>query len=262
MLRIIAALLLGHGIVAGAAPRSSDIDSSEFPLMSSAHRTLPDASPRPLAARGEATREDIEDFTDGFVAGRAATSHFAGLVIAVVKDGALLFSKGYGYADLERRIPVTAGETLFRMGSVAKLFTATAAMQQVERRKLELDRDVNAYLRDFVVDENYPQPVTLRHLLTHTAGFEQRGATAIFVDDASKLVPLSESLRRHLPARIWPADGATTAPRAAYSNWGMALAGWMVELSSDIPFDDYVERNIFAPLGYMEIGRASCRERV
>lgn len=249
MLWIIAALVLGHSIVAGAAPRSSDMDAGESPLASSAHRTLPDASPRPLAARSEATREDIEDFTDGFVAGRAATSPFAGLVVAVVKDGALLFSKGYGYADLERRIPVTAGTTLFRLGSVSKLFTATAAMQQVERRKLELDRDVNAYLRDFVVDENYPQPVTLRHLLTHTAGFEQRGATAVFVDDASKLVPLSESLRRHLPARVWPADGATTAPRAAYSNWGMALAGWMVELSSAVPFDDYVERNIFAPLG-------------
>lgn len=248
MLRIIAALVLGHGIVAGAAPRSSAMDASEPPLASSSHRTLPGASPRPLAARSEAMREDIEGFADGFVAGRAATSPFAGLVVAVVKDGALLFSKGYGYADLERRIPVAAGETLFRIGSVSKLFTATAAMQLVEQRKFELDRDVNVYLRGFLIADTYPQPVTLRNLLTHTAGFEQRGATAIFVDEASKLVPLSESLRRHLPARAWPAGGANTTARAAYSNWGMALAGWMVELSSGVSFDEYVERNIFAPL--------------
>jgi CubicO group peptidase (beta-lactamase class C family) len=248
MLRVILALLLGQCSAAGAASGVSDMDVGGSQLPSSAHRIVPDASPRPLTPRVEVAREALESFTDGFVAERAATSPFAGMVVAVVKDGALLFSKGYGYADVSQRIPVAPAETLFRIGSVSKLFTATAAMQLVEQRKFELDRDVNAYLRDFSVADTYPLPVTLRHLLTHTAGFEQRGATAIFVDDASKLVPLSESLRRHLPARVWPADGATTAPRAAYSNWGMAAAGRMVELSSGASFDDYVERNIFAPL--------------
>lgn len=249
MLAFLAALVGAHLSLAHAESRRNEQGVNGSDASSLRHRIIPDASPRPLAARAQLTSDALAAFTDDFVQGKMRASGVAGLVVSVVKDGGLLFSKGYGYADLERRVPATPGTTLFRIGSVSKLFTATAAMQLVEAGKLGLDEDVNAYLADLRIPDTFPQPVTLRHLLTHTAGFEQRGATAIFVDDASKLVPLSESLRRHLPARVWPPGDATSGLRAAYSNWGMALAGHMVERASGMDFDQYVERNIFAPLG-------------
>src|SRR5437016_8223166 len=95
----------------------------------------------------------------------------AGAVVSVVKDVQVLFQKGYGYADFEAKQPVLPDQTLFRPGSISKLFTATAVMQLVEQGKLDLDRDVSGYL-DFAIPKTYPEPVTLRQLLTHTAGFE------------------------------------------------------------------------------------------
>ena len=97
--------------------------------------------------------------------------HIPGAAVSVVKDGRLFFAKGYGYADLENGIPVDPEQTVFRIGSVGKLFTWTAVMQLAEQGKLDLDADINAYL-DFRIPDTYPQPVTLKHLMTHTAGFE------------------------------------------------------------------------------------------
>src|SRR4029434_6701749 len=96
----------------------------------------------------------------------------AGAVVSVVNDGHVLFQKGYGYADVEAKKPVLADQTLFRPGSISKLFTATAVMQLVEQGKLDLDRDVSEYL-DFAIPKTFPEPVTLRQLLTHTGGFEE-----------------------------------------------------------------------------------------
>ena len=91
-----------------------------------------------------------------------------------MKDGQLFFAKGYGYANLERHTPLVADQTLLRVGSIAKLFTWTAVMQLVEQGKLDLNADVNTYLADVVIPATYPAPITLAHLLTHTAGFEDR----------------------------------------------------------------------------------------
>ena len=99
--------------------------------------------------------------------------HIAGAAVSVVKDGKLFFAKGYGYADLENDIPVDPEQTIFRIGSVGKLFTWTAVMQLVEQGKLDLDADINTYL-DFRIPDTYPQPITLKHLMTHTSGFEDR----------------------------------------------------------------------------------------
>ena len=122
----------------------------------------------------------------------------------MVNNSQVLFRKGYGYADFESKKPVIADQTLFRPGSFSKLFTATAVMQLVEQGKLDLDRDVNGYV-DFVIPKTYPEPITLRRLLTHTAGFEET-LKNLFVAHESDMKPLSTYLVNQMPARVYPPD--------------------------------------------------------
>ena len=187
------------------------------------------------------TATDVEAFLDGFVPLQLEEDDIAGATIAIVKDGKLLFAKGYGYADVEKKKPVVADATLFRPGSVSKLFTWTAVMQLVEQKKLDLDRDVNAYL-DFKIPEAFGKPVTLKNLITHTPGFEDP-VKGLFVP-VSNQVPLGQYLKNHIPRRIY-APGTVSA----YSNYGAALAGYIVERESGRPFAHYIDENIFRPLG-------------
>ncbi len=166
---------------------------------------------------------ELAAFVDDLIAGQLAERHIPGVLIAVVKDGASLLIKGYGYADLEQGQPVLANQTLFRTGSVAKLFTWTAVMQLVEQGKLELDRDVKPDLRDFRIPNTYPQPITLEHLLTHTAGFED-GSMGMIRRRPEDLEPLGVFLASKYPARVFPPGYVTV-----YSNYGTALAGYLVE---------------------------------
>lgn len=186
---------------------------------------------------------ELEAFIDGMMAAHLRSGKIPAATIAVVKDGELFFAKGYGFADLEKRIPVAADRTLFRPGSVSKLFTWTAVMQLAERGELDLDADVNTYLDGFQIPATFPEPITMRHLLAHTPGFEDGALGYLFVEDESGLMPLRESLARHIPDRVRPPG---TWP--SYSNFGAALAGLVVENVSGMPFADYVEANIFEPL--------------
>jgi CubicO group peptidase (beta-lactamase class C family) len=190
----------------------------------------------------ELTSADLEAFMDGLMPAQLEREDIAGAVVAVVKDGKILFAKGYGFSDVAKRKPVSPAETLFRPGSISKLFTWTAVMQQVEQGKLELDRDVNDYL-DFKIPPAFGKPITLRNILTHTSGFEET-AKELFVADAAKMRPLGEYLRDHIPARIFP-PGVTPA----YSNYATAVAGYIVERVSGKPFEQYIADNIYTPLG-------------
>jgi CubicO group peptidase (beta-lactamase class C family) len=189
----------------------------------------------------ELTATDVETFLDGIMPLQLQRDDIAGAAIAVVKDGKLLFAKGYGYADYEKKKPVLAEQTLFRPGSVSKLFTWTAVMQLVEKGKLDVDRDVNDYL-DFKIPEAFGKPITLKNILTHTPGFEEQ------IKDLFKVggepPNLGEYLKTHIPGRIYPPG---TVP--AYSNYATALAGYIVERVSGRSFNEYVEENIFKPLG-------------
>jgi len=124
----------------------------------------------------EMTAADVEAFLDGFMPMQLERENIAGAVVLVVKDGKVLFSRGYGYGDVEKKTPVSPGSTLFRPGSISKLFTWTAVMQLVEQNKLDLDHDINSYL-DFKIPATYPQPITLRHLMTHTPVLKSRSKT-------------------------------------------------------------------------------------
>lgn len=185
---------------------------------------------------------ELEAFMDGWMAAQMTKNHVPGTVVVVVKAGEVLFAKGYGYADLETLTPVDPETTLFRPGSVSKLFVWTAVMQLVEQGKLSLETDVNEYL-DFNIPATYPAPITLRTLMSHTPGFEDIG------QDLFKLQPeavptLDTYLKTHIPARVF-APGTM----GAYSNYGTALAGYIVERVSGKPFEAYVEDHLFTPLG-------------
>lgn len=188
------------------------------------------------------TRADVEAWLDGFLQAVMARSEIAGGVVVVVKNGTILLQKGYGYADVDRRTPVDPERTLFRVGSISKVFTATAVMQLVAEGKLALDRDINDYL-DFTIPRAFGRSITLRHLLTHTAGFEETGKDAWTIDPATR-EPLETYLPTHLPKVIYPPGEVT-----AYSNYGITLAGYIVQRVAHEPFDAYIERRIFAPLG-------------
>lgn len=209
--------------------------------------TTDTASPQETPPGGGPTdRQEVESFLDGVLAQQMADYSIPGASVAVVKDGALLFAKGYGYADLEQQRAVVADETLFRVGSISKLFTWTAVMQLVELGKLNLHADVNTYLTTFKVPATYPQAITLAHLMTHSAGFEER-QLGLSVLNAADLVPLETYLANDMPARIYPPGTVT-----AYSNYGTVLAGYIVEKVSGVPFAQYVKTHILQPLNMIE----------
>jgi CubicO group peptidase (beta-lactamase class C family) len=197
---------------------------------------------QPPGTAHEMTAADLEAFLDGLMPAQLEREDIAGAVIAVVKDGQVIFAKGYGYSDMAKRTPVTPDSTLFRPGSISKLFTWTSVMQLVEQGKLDLDRDVNDYL-DFKIPPAYGKPITLRNLLTHTPGFEDTW-NDMFVRDAQHMYPLGQYLKTHIPVRIFPPGSVP-----AYSNYGAAIAGYIVQRVSGKPFEQYAAENIFLPLG-------------
>jgi CubicO group peptidase (beta-lactamase class C family) len=187
------------------------------------------------------TAADLESFLDGFMPLQVGHGDIGGAVIAVVKDGKVLFAKGYGYADVAHKRPIVPESTLFRPGSISKLFTWTAVMQQVEQGKLDLDKDISGYL-DFPVPPAFGKPITLRDIMTHRAGFEET-IKQLFVKTAPEMMPRRTYLIEHMPKRIYPPGKVP-----AYSNYATTLAAYIVERVSGQTFEDYVEQHIFQPL--------------
>ncbi len=203
----------------------------------------PDTTPSPSAPAGTRplTADDLGTFLDGLMPTALRAAEIPGAVVVVVKDGQVLFEKGYGYADAKAGKPVDPGTTLFRPGSTSKLFTWTAVMQQVEAGKIDLDADVNRYL-DFHIPALHGVPVTMRQLMTHRAGFSETARDLLTFGKAPPA--LGTVLKRYVPPRIFAPDEGP-----GYSNYGATLAGYIVQRVSGEEFDSYVERHIFVPLG-------------
>ena len=189
--------------------------------------------------RGPTDPAELGAFLDGLITAYRQDHQIAGLTVSVVKDGELFLSKGFGWADVEERKPVDPATTLFRIGSISKLFTWTAVMQQVEEGALNLDTDVNEYL-DFSIPSTYPEPITLRHILTHTPGFEDRAFGLFAETELSR----GEWLKENLPARVRP-----PGTYSAYSNYATSLAGYIVERVTGMDWEDYIEARVMEPLG-------------
>jgi CubicO group peptidase (beta-lactamase class C family) len=236
-LSLAALAVLDVGVAAAQEPLSPEIK----PVVAALAAPVTTAGAGTPAADRPLTAEDVEPWLDGFMPYALHSADIAGAVVTVVKDGQVVAARGYGWADIAHRNPVDPNLTLFRPGSVSKLVTWTAVMQQVEAGKLDLDADVNRYL-DFAIPPRDGQPITLRQIMTHTAGFEE-AIKELISHDPKSVRPLGEYLKRWTPRRIF--DVGTTP---AYSNWATCLAGYMVERVSGMPFDDYVEQRIFQPL--------------
>jgi CubicO group peptidase (beta-lactamase class C family) len=203
------------------------------------------APPIPAPSTADLTGPDVDAWLDGLVPAALERSGIAGAAVTVVHNGEVLTSRGYGYADSgsdgTAPRPVDPDRTLFRVGSVAKVFVATAVLQLVEQGKIDLDADVARYL-DFPLPRTFDRAITMRHLLTHTAGFEERIKGVIELGESS--VNLRDAVAVDPPEQVFEAG---TVP--AYSNYSYALAGYITERVSGTPFDDYVDRNVLDRVG-------------
>lgn len=200
--------------------------------------------PEPADLPSLEDRVALEAYVDGLMAAHMAQYHIPGAVVSVVHQGEIVLAKGYGYRDLATFAPVDAETTLFRIGSVSKLFVWTAVMQLVESGLLDLDADLNIYLTRSAVEilpTFLSTPITMRHLMAHTPGFEDRNL-GLFARDESALLPL-ETLLLDQPVRVRPPGQVS-----AYSNYGTALAAWVVAQISGQSWEEYIESHILVPL--------------
>ncbi len=203
------------------------------------------------ALRTKLNGVEFEQFVDGLMTDQLRTANIAGATLSIVAGGQIVLAKGYGFADIEEGRRVDPARSLFRPGSVSKLITYTAVMQLVEKGLLDLEGEANHYLKTFQIPQTFEDPIRIRHLITHTAGFENINV-GVFAPDPEFLLPLEQVLQRHVPRRVRPVDEL-----AVYSNYGVTLAGYIVALVSEMSFYDYVEQYIFQPL---EMHHSSFRE--
>jgi CubicO group peptidase (beta-lactamase class C family) len=204
-----------------------------------------DAKPSPATAEPAAhplEKADLESFFDGLVPLQMERSDVAGATVLVMKDGKELLKKGYGYSDITKKAPVDPDTTMFRLASISKLFTWVSVMQLAEQGKLDIDADVNKYL-DFEIKPAFGKPITLRNLMTHTGGFEEEVRDIIYVAP-QKTTSLRDFMIANQPRRMYPPGEIP-----AYSNYGVGLAGYIVQRVSLEPFEQYVSEHIFQPLG-------------
>ena len=194
----------------------------------------------PPAGEHQLTSEDVNAWLDGKLPDALKNGDIPGAVVTVVKDGQVVTTRGYGWADTGasggQPVAVDPQKSLFRVASVSKIPTSIAAMQLVEQGKVDLDADISAYL-DFEIERRFDEPLTLRHLLTHSAGFEEHGSLTPTTD-------LEAYVKNDPPAQVF-APGTTPG----YSNYGMALAGYIVQRVSGQPFETYVREHVLEPAG-------------
>jgi CubicO group peptidase (beta-lactamase class C family) len=226
------------GAATGAVPRASAAAPAApaAAAPAAATPTASESSAHPL------DRADLETWLDGMVPYALKAGDMAGAVVVVVKDGTVLLQKGYGYADVSKKLRMDPEQTMVRIGSTSKLFTWTAVMQLVEQGKLDLDRNINDYL-DFTIPNNFGKPVTLRDLMNHRGGFEEGLKDILWTNPQG--VPSTEAYLKDHKRPMLFAPGEVPA----YSNYGAAVAGYIVERISKEPYERYIERHILVPLG-------------
>ena len=165
-----------------------------------------------------------------------------GAVMGLGNSDSIFLLKGYGHGDYEKKTVVDPYQTLFQLGSVGKIMTSIAFLQQVDAGKIALDDDINAYLDGWKLDNPFDQFVTPFHLLTHTAGFNDQ-----FIGYMAPANAEVETLGEHLPKRM-PGVFKSPGTEINYSNYGYALAGHLVERLGGETFENYVQSRIFEPL--------------
>ncbi len=198
----------------------------------------------PVLAKNETfdNPEILAEFTDDFFMEKIAEHNIPGAAIVIVKDGEIIFSRGYGYANIEEKRPVDPKESIFRVASVSKIFTIVGVLQLAEQGLIDIDEDVNRYLTNFKVENYYKEPIRIKYLLTHTDGFETRDL-ATFIEDPKDLETLEDILKKDLKSPVQKPGSMIT-----YGGYGTALAGYLITQVKNISFEVYIDDNIFKPL--------------
>lgn len=195
-----------------------------------------------------ASKEELEAFLDNLFAEEMARLHLPGAVIALVREDEIYLAKGYGYANLEKGVKAEPERSIFRVGSVSKLFTAVAVMQLAEKGLVDLHTDVAAYQDLIKLASRSGRPVTLAHLLTHTGGFDEK-YLGMSAKERSRVTSLGDYLSTEMPRQV-----RDPGEYFQYSNHGMALAGYIVEAVSGLSFAEYIDAQILEPLGMQNSG--------
>lgn len=197
-----------------------------------------------VAAGPRADADTLARWADAEFLPALAEHRASGLVMTVVRQGEVVFSRGYGQADVQAGRPVRPDETLFRIGSATKVFTATAVAQLLERGRIaSLDDPANRYLQGLQLPLSGGREITIWDLLTHRAGFEDSAYGLGAALPPARQPPAVEEARRLMPALVRPAGSASV-----YSNYSTALLGLLVEQVSGRTMAQYMAEHIFAPL--------------
>jgi len=194
------------------------------------------------AQQKQSSTDNLRNWIDHEIMTAMDSLHIPGVTFALVHNDSIVYTKGYGLADIETNVQVSDSTTLFGIASISKTFVGVSIMQLYEDGKLTLDEDVNTYLKSLQLDYNYEPPITIRHLLTHTAGIDE-GNLGNRVRTEQEFTPLGEYLGKKLPPQIRP-----PAEAISYNNFGYALLGLIIEDVTGLAFDEYVRINILEPL--------------
>ncbi|MDO7906273.1 serine hydrolase [Paenibacillus sp. JX-17] len=189
---------------------------------------------------------DTAAFLDAFFAREEIKKEGAATTVSVVQNGRVIAEKGYGSIDKTSGKPVDPAQTPFRVGSISKVFTVMGIMQLADEGKLKLDDNIEKYLDGYKLKNPFGTPVTVEMLLTHTTGFEVRDPTAdnILYNPSQKQLSLKEHLFKVMPPVV-----REPGTSYMYDNFASELAGYIVEKVSGEPFNDYMSKHVFEPLG-------------
>jgi len=196
-----------------------------------------------LQASGPTDPAEFEAFLDAYLTEQMEAYHVPGVVFTMVKDGEVFFSKGYGYADLEKQTPIDPEGTVLLNASLAKVFTAVGVLQLNEHGLIDLHEDVRPYFTEFPLNTNFDEPLTFANLLTNTEGFESR-MIGMGARTESDLLPLGELIETYGATQIYPPGAYMT-----YNDYASNLSGYLTQEISGVPFSQYIAENILLPLG-------------
>ena len=193
----------------------------------------------PSASIGQ-EKYDVSNYLNKTILTMVEQKQVKGAIISVISNGSTELVKGYGYADEKNGVKANKDNTAFRIGSLSKTFVAVAALHLAQEGKLDMDASISKYL-----DSNFPKlkyDISMNDLLTHSAGFEDM-LSGIAIDNISKLEPLDISIIKYMPVQVFHPGEVVS-----YSNYGIALAAYVIQCITDTDFDTYAEVNIFKPL--------------
>lgn len=202
------------------------------------------ATPPPIATSNErGDYSHTQKYLSWLVDREMAQNEITGLSIALVDDQKVIWQQGFGYADLENKVLATP-ETVYRAGSIAKVFTAAAAMQLAEQGKLDIDKPLAAALPEFSIRSRFPNadPVTPRNIMCHHSGLPSNFLQGLYVREPDRFETVVANIKDEYQA--FPPNYVFS-----YSNLGMALLGAAIQKVSDEPFEAYMDRSFFRPLG-------------